>query len=153
MITTNEIRSAKLKDLFCATIQKELTWEEAEEYPFTVEGFPECSTASELLSIAVELTIEELGGEVSEMAVRDIEEEVKKEILSDLIETQDTILLKKDGKYYDLAYMEILDSRYKIIRIEPLYKYGTEKDFSIEEGKFSVEEGVFEKYLNENNEE
>ena len=49
--------------------------------------------------------------------------------------------------------MEILDPRYKIIRIEPLYKYGTEKDFSLEEGEFSVEKGVFEKYLNENNEE
>lgn len=58
MITLEDVRNAKLADLFCATIVKELTWEEAERYPLSVEGLPEGVTASDVLQYAVKSTLE-----------------------------------------------------------------------------------------------
>ena len=70
MITLEDVRNAKLADLFCATIVKELTWEEAERYPLSVEGLPEGVTASDVLQYAVKSTLEERG-EMSEKAFDD----------------------------------------------------------------------------------
>ena len=68
MITLEDVRNAKLADLFCATIVKELTWEE--RYPLSVEGLPEGVTASDVLLYAVKSTLEERG-EMSEKAFDD----------------------------------------------------------------------------------
>ena len=94
MITLEDVRNAKLADLFCATIVKELTWEEAERYPLSVEGLPEGVTASDVLQYAVKSTLEERG-EMSEKALEDMTKEIKEEILSGLQESQNTIVLKK----------------------------------------------------------
>ena len=83
MITLEDVRNAKLADLFCATIVKELTWEEAERYPLSVEGLPEGVTASDVLLYAVKSTLEERG-EMSEKALEDMTKEIKEEILSGL---------------------------------------------------------------------
>lgn len=152
MITLEDVRNAKLQDLFCVTIVKELTWEEAEEYPLNIEGLPSGITANGVLQHAVQSILEK-SGKLSDVAVEETVKEIKKQILSCLQETQNTIVLKKDNQYFDLADMAMLDTRYKVKREVPFSKYGTEKDFKIvsENGilEFSIEDGIFEKYLEE----
>lgn len=154
MITLEDVRNAKLADLFCATIVKELTWEEAERYPLSVEGLPEGVTASDVLQYAVKSTLEERG-EMSEKALEDMTKEIKEEILSGLQESQNTIVLKKGTEYFDMADMQMLDTtKYKLERVVPLSQYATEEDFSVENDEkngleFCIDEKVFERYLNE----
>ena len=75
MITLEDVRNAKLQDLFCVTIVKELTWEEAEEYPLNIEGLPSGITANGVLLHAVQSTLEK-SGKMSDAAVEETVKEL-----------------------------------------------------------------------------
>ena len=150
MITMEMVRNARLEDLFFATISKELTWEEAEKYHLSgLEGIPDGITPSELLKIAVNEVLEETGEKTGD----EVEEKIKKSILSCINEEQVTIVFIKNNEYFDVTTMESLSDEYRISNLEPLSNYATEDDFEIEESEkelvFSLEDNILEKYLKE----
>lgn len=153
MITMEMVRNARLKDLFFATISKELKWEEADKYRLSgIEGIPDGITPNELLKIAINETLEE-AGENREGAIEEKINEIKNSILSCINEEQVTIVFAKNNEYFDVTTMEILSDEYEISNLEPLSKYAIEDDFKIEkDGKtlvFSLEDNILEKYLKE----
>ncbi len=154
MVSLTDIRNAKLGDLFCATIKKELTWEEADKIPLSIEGMPKGIRASEVLKRAVEMTLEDELGEVTEEAVTNVTEQIKHSVLSELTTEQGTILFKKGDEYFDMAQMKPLINSYKVNNLKPLSNYSTNpNDIEIVDGEegleFNMEEEVFEKYLEE----
>jgi len=105
------------------------------------------------LRIAVRNVLSIQRVEVTEQKIRECEEDVKKAILSGLEETQHTILLKKGDEYFDLATMQMLEEEYEVVELTPFCMHGSESDYNFENTEkgliFNLEEGVFEKYLNE----
>ena len=153
MITMEMVRNARLKDLFFATISKELTWEEADKYHLSgLEGIPDGITPSELLKIAVNEVLEETGEKTGDEVEEKINE-IKNSILSCINEEQVTIVFIKNNEYFDVTTMESLSDEYRISNLEPLSNYATEDDFEIEESEkvlvFSLEDNILEKYLKE----
>ena len=153
MITMEMVRNARLKDLFFATISKELTWEEADKYHLSgLEGIPDGITPSELLKIAVNEVLEETGEKTGDEVEEKINE-IKNSILSCINEEQVTIVFIKNNEYFDVTTMESLSDEYRISNLEPLSNYATEDDFKIEESEkelvFSLEDNILEKYLKE----
>lgn len=51
MITLDEVRNARLQDIFFVTLVKEYTWEEVEENPISIEGLPSEITVNSILKI------------------------------------------------------------------------------------------------------
>ncbi len=144
MITMEMVRNARLEDLFFATISKELTWEEAEKYHLSgLEGIPDGITPSELLKIAVNEVLEETGEKTGD----EVEEKIKKSILSCINEEQVTIVFIKNNEYFDVTTMESLSDEYEVSNLEPLSKYATEDDFEILENEFTLEDNILVKYL------
>ena len=144
MITMEMVRNARLEDLFFATISKELTWEEAEKYHLSgLEGIPDGITPSELLKIAVNEVLEETGEKTGD----EVEEKIKKSILSCINEEQVTIVFIKNNEYFDVTTMESLSDEYEVSNLEPLSKYATEDDFEILENEFTLEGNILVKYL------
>ena len=119
MISIEDVRKAEITDLYFAQIEKRLTWEEAENVKVYSDEYPNAKTLGDLLRIAVRNVLSSQRVEVTEQKIRECEEDVKKAILSGLEETQHTILLKKGDEYFEKGLI------------------------------FNLEEGVFEKYLNE----
>ncbi len=153
MITMEMVRNARLKDLFFATISKELTWEEADKYHLSgLEGIPDGITPSELLKIVVNEVLEETGEKTGDEVEEKINE-IKNSILSCINEEQVTIVFIKNNEYFDVTTMESLSDEYRISNLEPLSNYATEDDFEIEESEkelvFSLEDNILEKYLKE----
>ena len=153
MITMEMVRNARLKDLFFATISKELTWEEADKYHLSgLEGIPDGITPSELLKIAVNEVLEKTGEKTGDEVEEKINE-IKNSILSCINEEQVTIVFIKNNEYFDVTTMESLSDEYRISNLEPLSNYATEDDFEIEESEkelvFSLEDNILEKYLKE----
>ena len=103
MITMEMVRNARLKDLFFATISKELTWEEADKYHLSgLEGIPDGITPSELLKIAVNEVLEETGEKTGDEVEEKINE-IKNSILSCINEEQVTIVFIKNNEYFDAS--------------------------------------------------
>ena len=117
------------------------------------DEYPNAKTPGDLLRIAVRNVLSIQRVEVTEQKIRECEEDVKKAILSGLEETQHTILLKKGDEYFDLATMQMLEEEYEVVELTPFCMHGSESDYSFENTEkgliFNLEEGVFEKYLNE----
>ena len=95
MISIEDVRKAKITDLYFAQIKKRLTWEEAENVKVYSDEYPNAKTPGDLLRIAVRNVLSSQRVVVTEQKIRECEEDVKKAILSGLEETQHTILLKK----------------------------------------------------------
>ena len=147
MITMEMVRNARLKDLFFATISKELTWEEADKYHLSgLEGIPDGITPSELLKIAVNEVLEETGEKTGDEVEEKINE-IKNSILSCINEEQVTIVFIKNNEYFDVTTMESLSDEYEVSNLEPLSKYATEDDFEILENEFTLEDNILVKYL------
>ena len=153
MISIEDVRKAKITDLYFAQIKKRLTWEEAENVKVYSDEYPNAKTPGDLLRIAVRNVLSRQRVEVTEQKIRECEEDVKKAILSGLEETQHTILLKKGDEYFDLATMQMLEEEYEVVELTPFCMHGSESDYSFENTEkgliFNLEEGVFEKYLND----
>ena len=149
MITMEDVRNAKLEELFLATIERELDWEEAEAHTEPVEGFRNGMNVSELLRYAAK---NQLGKrtELSEENILKNIRRIKRKIPRGIAESYITLLLKKDGMYFDILTKKELDNEYKIKNIRPLSKYVTEEDVKIREDDdglaLYIEDFVFPNY-------
>lgn len=132
-MTLNDYKSLRSEVLFLAIIKREMNWQDAEKVFFSHPDFKEQITAHDLLEIAVKEALIENNEPITDEKKKEIEEEVKQTIASNLEEWYPVILVKQEDGYIDLSKMKKLETSYKITCQIPLSKYYKECDYSFEE--------------------
>lgn len=151
-MTLEEYRSTKIENFFCAIIVRKMTWEEAKNATFTVEGYSESMTTIDMLKIAVEQALQENGEMLTEENKKRVEEDVKSKILPHLEAEYNVILLKRGETYIDLSEMKELNmEEYLIKALVPLARYCKEEDYGFDEDEsgvyFEVRMELLEKFV------
>lgn len=152
MIKVEEVRKARLNELFFATIKKKPTWEEVGAIKIGESlDYPRDMSPSKVLHLSIDMVTE--AGLVSAEKVPELTKELKTAILSEMAEEKPTVVYKKGDEYFDLTEMKTLDSENKPRNMARVSRYATKQDIEFEEenGKvyFRVEEGCYQRYLNE----
>lgn len=152
MIKIEEVKNARLNELFFATIKKKPTWEEVGAIKVGESlDYPSDMSPSKVLYLSIDMVTE--AGLVSAEKVPELTKELKTAILSEMAEEKPTVVYKKGDEYFDLTEMKTLDSENKPRNMARVSRYATKQDIEFEEenGKvyFLIEEGCYQRYLNE----
>lgn len=152
MITMEDVRNAKLEELFLATIERRLSWEEAEAHNEPIEGFGKEMTVTELLRYAAKNQLGKRTKPSEENIAKNVRR-IKRRIKQGIMESYVTLLFKNDNIYFDILSKKELNNEHHINKIRPLSNYATELDFEFREDEDGVvlyiEDFVFQNYLNE----
>lgn len=154
MVSLEELRSASIEEFFLAVIVTKIDWDDAHNVKIFTEDYPNGISAIKALQICIEEALVECGEEITEARKKEVEEDVKRTITTQLEKAYPVMLLKKGEIYIDLSEMNVLDTEvYQVRYLTPFAQYYKREDFDFEEDEcgiyLNIELEPFFKFENE----